>query len=175
MESKQRKLKNNLFISGTALISVALLDVIKVILYFILDPAQRYVLKEVIMQNQISEGALIGMIVGILALEVALSFFIGLSARAVAKGKTKNALYIVVAIIFAIVLFAGCIFYFIDLFLSEITLLSVIEVVVSNVFSAVVIYCLFDICICSLKIRKVNGQNGNVDTKDINADEGVLF
>lgn len=168
MESKQRKLLSNLLMSGTALIVVALLDAIKLVLYFAVDPTYRYILETIFSADQTLGWTIVGLLGGGTVLEVLVGCYIGFSARAEAKGGKRNIFYVVVAIIMAIVLSISSVSIFIESFLSQITVFSVIEALVSFGFSAVVVYSLVDIIISSIKNRKINKENGKTINESIN-------
>ena len=74
-ESELRRGQNTLFILGGGVITFGVWSVVKMIMYFALDP--------------------------VVGLDVGLRFYVGLSARAEARGKKKSRAYIVVAALMA--------------------------------------------------------------------------
>ncbi len=174
MEPKQRKLLNTLFTSGTALVVFVLLDAVKLLVYFILDPTPRYVLELIFADNPAVGWIFIAFVGGVTLLDIAVSCFIGFSARSEAKGKKRNIFYVVVAIIWAIIVVCGSVFTLIDAFFEAPTISSIFDVVVSTAISAVVVYVLIDIVICSLKIRKINKENKNNNNESKEKDKEVL-
>lgn len=173
MEPKQRKLRNNLLMSGTALIAVVVLDAIKLVLYWLLDPVLRETLDNLLATDN-SAGWTLAIIIGATVLEVIIGCFIGLSARAEAKGKKRNLFYVILSIIMVVWLVVSTIFTLIEVFSTEITAYSVFDAVVSTALTIVVIYALIDVSICSLKNRKLNKENENADINKTNTNEEVV-
>lgn len=175
MEPKQRKLLNNLLISGTALIAFALLDAIKLVISWVVDPIQRFILEIIFTENPIFGWVFVGLIAGLTLLEVIIGCFIGFSARAEAKGRKRNLFYVIVAIIMAAVLLLSSIMTLIGPLLSEFDVFSFIYNLVSAGLSSVVVYSLVDIVICSFKNRKINKETMAANQKFINTNKGDVI
>ncbi|MBR1925856.1 MAG: hypothetical protein IJ837_03265 [Clostridia bacterium] len=174
MESNQRKLLSNFLISGTAVIVFSLLDAIKLVIYFVVDPMWRFVIEDIFNTNQELAWINFLLIFGFTIIEAILGCFVGFSARAEARGKRRNIFYVVVAIITAVVLGISSIFAIIQAFLYEISALSIIEAFISAGFSFVVVYALVDIIICSLKIRKLKKQDNGSKNDNKQKNEEVM-
>ena len=97
-ESELRRGQNTLFILGGGVITFGVWSVVKMIMYFALDPAKYFHFDDIPQEYRLLAMAFAyGIIALIVGLDVGLRFYVGLSARAEARGKKKSRAYIIVA------------------------------------------------------------------------------
>ena len=113
-ESELRRGQNTLFILGGGVITFGVWSVVKMIMYFALDPAKYFHFDDIPQEYRLLAMAFAyGIIALIVGLDVGLRFYVGLSARAEARGKKKSRAYIVVAALMAagnLLIFLGALF-----------------------------------------------------------------
>ena len=101
-ESELRRGQNTLFILGGGVITFGVWSVVKMIMYFALDPAKYFHFDDIPQEYRLLAMAFAyGIIALIVGLDVGLRFYVGLSARAEARGKKKSRAYIIVAALMA--------------------------------------------------------------------------
>ena len=110
-ETELRRGQNTLFILGGGVITFGLWSVVKSIMYLMVNPFQYFHSDDVPQEFQLIVMAVVyGIAALLVGLDVGLRFFVGLSARAEARGKKKSRAYIVVAAVMAagnLLLFLG--------------------------------------------------------------------
>lgn len=110
-ETELRRGQNTLFILGGGVITFGLWSIVKSIMYLLVNPFQYFRSDDVPQEFQLIVMAVVyGIAALLVGLDVGLRFFVGLSARAEARGKKKSRAYIVVAAVMAagnLLLFLG--------------------------------------------------------------------
>ncbi len=110
-ETELRRGQNTLFILGGGVIAFGLWSVVKMIMYFAVDPLKYFQVDDIPQEYRLLVMALVyGIVALIVGLDVGLRIYVGLSARAEARGKKKSRAYIIVAALMAagnLLLFLG--------------------------------------------------------------------
>jgi hypothetical protein len=110
-ETELRRGQNTLFILGGGVITFGLWSVVKSIMYLMVNPFQYFRSDDVPQEFQLIVMAVVyGIAALLVGLDVGLRIFVGLSARAEARGKKKSRAYIIVAAVMAagnLLLFLG--------------------------------------------------------------------
>lgn len=110
-ETELRRGQNTLFVLGGGVITFSLWSVVKSIMYFMVDPAKSFPIDNLPQEYRLLALTVIfGIVFLIVGLDVGLRIYVGLSARAEARGKKKSRTYILVAAVMAagnLLLFLG--------------------------------------------------------------------
>ena len=110
-ETQLRRGQNTLFILGGGVITFGVWSVVKSIMYFLVDPSSYFYMKDLPQEFRLLALVIMyGIVALIVGLDVGLRLYVGLSARAEARGKKKSRAYIRVAAVMAaanLLLFLG--------------------------------------------------------------------
>ena len=102
-ESELRRGQNTLFILGGGVITFGVWSIIKSIMYVAVDPLKYLQVGDIPEEYRLIIMAFVyGIIVLIIGVDMGLRIYVGLSARAEARGKKKSRAYIVVAVLMAV-------------------------------------------------------------------------
>ena len=156
-ETELRRGQNTLFILGGGVITFGLWSVVKSIMYLMVNPFQYFRSDDVPQEFQLLVMAFVyGIAALLVGLDVGLRIFVGLSARAEARGKKKSRAYIVVAAVMA----AGNLLLFLGTLLLAATTPdavtgNLLDTLVSAVVDVTALIALFELVFTARRVQRL--------------------
>lgn len=159
---KIRRTKDILISSGTGVIMFAVWSVVRTLLNFTLlrknnDDIFSEISAETGMRPDggVILGASIAIVLAVLAVEVGLRIYVGLSARAEGKGKNKGNAYLVIAFIMIPIYISGIIMSIVNVATAK---GSVVDMTVTVIVEITSLFAYIELALSAVKLKKMKRQ-----------------
>ena len=156
-ETELRRGQNSLFILGGGVITFGLWSIVKSIMYFVVDPSRFFHIDDIPQEYRLLTLTIMyGIVALTVGLDIGLRIYVGLSARAEARGKKKSRAYIIVAAVMAtgnLLFFGGALL--LTIFYADAAPDNILDTLVSAIVDATALITLIELVFTARNVQRL--------------------